>query len=79
MNPLVRTLLSAALGFVIGLIVLPLVVFFSYVAVAKLIDYHDFEGSTGMGVLSTMPIVGLIGGSLGAIWFGWRATRRRGT
>ncbi|MBX3529741.1 MAG: hypothetical protein KF849_03975 [Rhizobiaceae bacterium] len=79
MNPVLRTLLSAVLGFVLGLIVLPLVVFFGYVAIAELIDYRDFEGATGMGVLSLMPVVGLIGGAFGALWFGWRATRRRST
>lgn len=77
-NPILRILLSAVLGGIAGAIALPLAVFFGYVAIAKLIDYHDFEGATGMGVLSLMPVVGLIGGVVGAIWFGWRASRRRG-
>jgi hypothetical protein len=69
-----RGFLFGVLGFLVGLVATTLAVFFSYVALTALTDYHDFEGATAMGMATIAPFTGLIGGAIGAAlfvhWFG---------
>jgi hypothetical protein len=58
----------AILGFVLGLILAPLLFFFCYVVFVAVTGYEDFEGATAMGLATfVLPLVAMIGGIGGAI------------
>ena len=62
-----RGFVFGLLGFVVGLVVSVLVVFFGYVAFTVITDYHDFEGAGAMGMaFFWAPAAGLLGGIVGA-------------
>jgi ABC-type spermidine/putrescine transport system permease subunit II len=74
-----RSFLFGLLGFVVGLVVTTLAVFFGYVAFTELAGYHDFEGATAMGMATVAPIIGIVGGIAGAFLFAYRFGGKRST
>jgi ABC-type spermidine/putrescine transport system permease subunit II len=72
-----RSFLFGLLGFVIGLVVTTLAVFFGYVAFTEITGYHDFEGATAMGMATLAPLAGLVGGVVGAFLFAYRFGGKR--
>lgn len=60
----------AILGFFLGSIGAPLLLFFAYIIFILVTGYEDFEGATAMGLATfVMPASALVGGiALGAIF-----------
>lgn len=64
-----RAFLFGVLGFLLGAVGVMLAVFFGYIVFTVVTDYHDFEGATAMGMASIAPVLGLVGGVIGAALF----------
>lgn len=72
-----RAAAFGVLGFLVGLVLTVLAVFFGYIAFTVITGYHDFEGATAMGMATIAPFLGIMGGIAGAAFFAYRFGGKR--
>ena len=64
-----RAVLMGILGFVVGSAGSLIVLLLGYGIFSAVTDYHDFEGTTAMGLAYMSPVIALICGIIGAALF----------
>lgn len=64
-----HAVLMGILGFVAGAVIAVTALLLGYIVFLAITDYHDFEGATAMGLAAVSPVVGLVGGIVGAVLF----------